>query len=533
MATISQAEINRLKYKTWMSDADITAQLQSKGYTLPTTTQEAGVSIPWFQQTTTPTQTNTQTTQPTGSVSSILGELGAEDPFINRYTQEQLGLYNTPIDENAIRKQKESEFQAQIDAINAVYADKLRQEKLVGQGRIGSSRAIQARSGLIGSDFGTAQTWQVQQLNKEQEAAIESERLALVNQILTQARESAASEIAAKRQAREAGGKAYLEYLAGQQTRKQENTSRAAQLLLLNNKTPEDISDAELAQARISRNDLRLAYSGIKSQQEAEQAKAQAEQEKAALEALKTQSEIDKNQADIINEALKTGRVGNAEAVTRARAIGGGGVGATGWGGYAPLVQTAASTGYNSDLEVIYTKFNDGKMTAADWSTVDKIYGKNRSKFISESGTFRKIPKPFETEFKNEIGSLLSQLADKWLAFRIWADVPWAGYLNTDIADYKSTMETLKSKLTLDNLLNLKNRWATFGALSEWELKAISDSVARLDNNVSNEKYNQIINDLNKKYGTWGIITAGGNALPQNNTPSWEDAYAKYLESIK
>lgn len=52
-------------------------------------------------------------------------------------------------------------------------------------------------------------------------------------------------------------------------------------------------------------------------------------------------------------------------------------------------------------------------MTAADWSTVDKIYGKNRSKFISESGTFRKIPKPFETEFKNEIGSLLSQLADK------------------------------------------------------------------------------------------------------------------------
>lgn len=127
----------------------------------------------------------------------------------------------------------------------------------------------------------------MQQLNREQEQSVENERLALVNQILSSAQKSAADEIAAKRLAREAGGKAYLDYLAGQQTRKQENTSRAAQLLLLNNKTPEDISDAELAQAKISRNDLRLAYSGIKSQQEAEQAKAQAESEKAQLENLK------------------------------------------------------------------------------------------------------------------------------------------------------------------------------------------------------------------------------------------------------
>lgn len=337
MPTISQAEINRLKYKSGLSDADINTKLQEKGYTSPTTTQEAGVTLPWFQ-TTQPTQTTPSPTPTSGSVSSLLGEIGANDAFAQQYYNEQLANYNAPIDENAIRKQKESEFQAQIDAINAVYADKLRQERTTGQGRLGSSRAIQARSGLIGSDFGTAQTEGVQQLNKQQEASIESERLALVNQILAQAQSSAAAEIAAKRAAREAGGKEYLNYLAGQQTRKQENTSKAAQLLLLNNKTPEDISDAELAQAKISRNDLSLIYSGLKSQQEAEAAKAKSEQEKAALEALKTQSEIDKNQASIINEALKTGRVyeqggfifdgatnqriGSAQAVRRA---GGGG----------------------------------------------------------------------------------------------------------------------------------------------------------------------------------------------------------------
>lgn len=84
-----------------------------------------------------------------------------------------------------------------------------------------------------------------------------------------------------------------------------------------------------------------MEYQTGKTAQEAAQSKLQAEQEKAALEALKTQSEIDKNQADIINEALKTGRVyeqggfifdgatnqliGNAQAVTRARASGGSG----------------------------------------------------------------------------------------------------------------------------------------------------------------------------------------------------------------
>lgn len=286
------------------------------------------------------------------SVSSILGEwFWAEDPFITQYTQDQLNQYNQVIDETAIRKQKESELQAQIDAINAVYADRLRQEQTKWQGRLGSGRALQARSGLLNSDFGTAQTENISQLNREQEQSVENERLALVNQLLSGAQKSAADEIAAKRLAKEAGGKAYLDYLAWADTRKKEKVSKAAQLLLSLGKSPQDISDEELKQAGISRQDLTVEYTAGKSAQEAAQSKLQAEQEKAALEALKTQSEIDKNQADIINEALKTGRVyeqggfifdwatnqliGNAQAVTRARG-GGGGRWTGGWvlGGY-------------------------------------------------------------------------------------------------------------------------------------------------------------------------------------------------------
>jgi len=43
---ISQAQINRLAFKQGIKPEEITSQLQSKGYTAPTTTQEAVVTLP-------------------------------------------------------------------------------------------------------------------------------------------------------------------------------------------------------------------------------------------------------------------------------------------------------------------------------------------------------------------------------------------------------------------------------------------------------------------------------------------------------
>lgn len=190
-----------------------------------------------------------------------------------------------------------------------MYRDQLNQARIRGQNRLGSGTAMQARGGLLGSDFGSAQTNNIQDANTQVENSIEQERLVAVNQILSEAQKDATAEIAAKRAAKEAGGQAYLAYLSGASERKASKTSKAAQLLLSLGKSPQDISDAELKQAGISRQDLTMEYTAGKSSQEAAQATAKAEQEKAALEALKTQSEIDKNQAAIITEALKTGRV--------------------------------------------------------------------------------------------------------------------------------------------------------------------------------------------------------------------------------
>lgn len=270
-----------------------------------------------FNQTFTPTKTtppipNTQNTwvQP-WSVSYILGEgtVGADEQFINDYIAKQNAIYNTPIDEAAIRSQKEAEMQAQIDAINKVYADKLVQSKAAWQGRIGSNIASQARGGLLGSDFGTAQQNQIQDVNKQANDLVEQERLALVNSLLSDARNNAAKEIADKRAAVEAGWLALRDYYLWAPERKAAKTKSAAQKILALGKNPQDVSDAELKQLGISRQDLTIDFTMLQQAQEAEQAKAQAETEKAQLEWAKIQSEISLNDAKAISELLAQGKM--------------------------------------------------------------------------------------------------------------------------------------------------------------------------------------------------------------------------------
>ena len=160
---------------------------------------------------------------------------------------------------------------------------------------------------MIGSDFGTAQTENISQLNREQEQSVENERLALVNQLLSGAQKSAADEIAAKRKAKEEGGKAYLDYLSGASTRKAEKVSKAAQLLLSLGKSPQDISDEELKQAGISRQDLTMEYTGMKSAQDSAATTAELDQAKKIAEIEKLNADIAKGQLD----ASKYYEVGN------------------------------------------------------------------------------------------------------------------------------------------------------------------------------------------------------------------------------
>lgn len=153
---------------------------------------------------------------------------------------------NQTVDEGSIYSNQLRQFQSEIDATNKIYAQKLADQKQVGLGNLGSSRSIQARSGLLGSDFGASQTSGVQSQNTAQEDLVRQENSQKVLEILGKARKGAADEVAAKRAAKEAGLKDYLDFLGKASERKATKSTALAQQFIDQGIDPKDIDPAEL-----------------------------------------------------------------------------------------------------------------------------------------------------------------------------------------------------------------------------------------------------------------------------------------------
>jgi hypothetical protein len=151
-----------------------------------------------------------------------------------------------PIDEKEVARRQRKLFQSEIDATNRVYDDMLNQERLAGQGRLGTGRAISARGGLLGSDFGEAQRGNIVGYNQQSERAIQNERSAKIGGILGTMRKAVADELTEKRAARQQGAENYVKYLADAQTRKENNRNLAARAILDAGLDPATMDPAEL-----------------------------------------------------------------------------------------------------------------------------------------------------------------------------------------------------------------------------------------------------------------------------------------------
>lgn len=154
---------------------------------------------------------------------------------------------NNPIDESTIYQNKLSQYQSEIDATNKIYADMLAKAKVQGVSNLGSGRAIQARSGTLGSDFGFAQTDKINEANTATEASIQAEQQAKIAGILGLARKDAADEIAAKRTAQQQGLTDYINYLGQQGTRRAANIAKIAGGILDQGLTIDSIDPTQLS----------------------------------------------------------------------------------------------------------------------------------------------------------------------------------------------------------------------------------------------------------------------------------------------
>lgn len=253
-----------------------------------------GISAtPW----TPPTQTSTnQTALPEPTIKQSYGdfitpETAEEKAYRTEMERQQAiaqGLATETLDEATIRANTEKQFQSEIDALNRVYAEKKRQLAVEGQGRVGSTTSVQARRGLIGSDFGSAQTEQVKQYNQQIIDEAEAERAAAEANIRARARNAATTEYQSKLAAKQQGAEAYLEFLKGAAERKANTVKQTVANMLSEGVDLDSLdSDGLAKELGISVAELKRQYKEAKTTKETSDATAK-------LATRKTEAEISK-----------------------------------------------------------------------------------------------------------------------------------------------------------------------------------------------------------------------------------------------
>lgn len=166
--------------------------------------------------------------------------------------------------EEDVYNQTIARFQKEIDAVNNVYSGILNKTRQEGLNRSGSAGARQARGGLLGSERGAAIDTNTTTFNLEQENLIDAERLMKIQEILGEARQGAAKEIADKRAAKEAGYAKYKEYLSLADERKAAKVNELAASLLAQGIDPTKLSSQELnsiiKESGVDKNSLLASY---------------------------------------------------------------------------------------------------------------------------------------------------------------------------------------------------------------------------------------------------------------------------------
>ena len=217
---------------------------------------------------------NTATTQTIGSAFQ-LPTLNTPSQQETDYLaqQEKLSKGEDIVDTSAIRSKTLADFQDRINAINQVYAGKLAEAKQQGVGRVGQTTSILANRGLAGSLRGGAINEQTLTQNREIEDAINQEKALALSAIYNDVNSTAQAEAQRRREAMQSGAKNYIEFIKGQDTRKQTNISSVATALLAQGIDPSTLTPEEMTnitgKINATSGDIISAYKKLKLEQDA------------------------------------------------------------------------------------------------------------------------------------------------------------------------------------------------------------------------------------------------------------------------
>lgn len=245
-----------------------------------------------------PTPESERTADLTPTDLGIIPEYEQSPADIERERQAMLAkeaFQDTRTDEE-IRTDMEEQFQAEIDSINRIYEEKRAEAERTGEGRIGRTTAIQARRGLLGSTFGESQKRRVEDINQDVLATISAQKQVALAGVYDEIDEDYEAELKKQRMAIEQGGRDYLNYLIGEEARKEERINRSVLGLIREEIDPSDALFADFAdRLETSVDNLERIY---KTAKDSYDAKVEAGEIEAEREATEFQTDIAKTQAE-------------------------------------------------------------------------------------------------------------------------------------------------------------------------------------------------------------------------------------------
>lgn len=175
-----------------------------------------------------------------------------------------------------------------------------------------------------------------------------------------------------------------------------------------------------------------------------------------------------------------------------------------------PSVDFSAWDHYDTSLAWFYNRYNSGNkkeaLTSAEWKKLESEWI-SFWKFKNQALAYKHAKDQEVTPFAQELIGQLQELKnmDTWDFKNVWL---W-GMPGTKGAYYKSLYDRVLSSTALQNLINLKEQGATFGALSDNELKFITDASTNLNLRLKYGDFMNIVDDMIRKLNK-GISTAGG-----------------------
>lgn len=209
---------------------------------------QAGASLNLMTATPAATPTPQPTTKQTiAEKASLIPDAPKEDPAMTAYYNEQKQTMQTPVDERAVREQIRQRYNSQFESLRLAAAQKIADERKLGEGRLGSARATQARSGTLGSNFAGAENDQIDRDTQDIVNLTNAEVEAKIALLMGDVEKDYSSQIAAQKEAKKKGADEYIKYLETRDSQKATRASSLAKLFAAQGIDPSTLSKEDIA----------------------------------------------------------------------------------------------------------------------------------------------------------------------------------------------------------------------------------------------------------------------------------------------